>query len=118
MVFSYHQVKEHPKRLLAMTGLRHAAFPQLLPHFQYAWAQYVQQHSMDRDDRQRQYGAGRAESTLVHTEDQRLCILYDVKVYPRQEMLAFAFGMVQRTAHAWMQLLSAVLQKALDHGGF
>ena len=118
MVFSYHQVKEHPKLWLAMTGLSHAEFQQLLPHFQYAWDQYVQQHDVDRDDRQRQYGAGRSESTLVHIEDKLLFILYYVKVYPLQEMLAFEFGMVQSTANEWIQLLSAVLKKALDHGGY
>ena len=117
-MFSYHQVKEHPKLLLAMTGLRHAACHQLLPHFQYAWNQYVQQHYVDRDNRQRQYGAGRSESTLVHIEDKLLFILYSVKVYPLQEILAFEFGMVQSTANAWIQLLSAVLKKALDHGGY
>jgi hypothetical protein len=118
MVFSYHQVKEHPKLWLAMTGLSHTEFHQLLPHFQYAWDQYVQQHYVDRDDRQRQYGAGRSESTLVHIEDKLLFILYYVKVYPLQEILAFEFGMVQSTANAWIQLLSAVLKKALDHGGY
>src|SRR5262249_8484933 len=91
MVFSYPQVKEHPKLLLAMTALSHAEFHQWLPHFQYAWDQYVQQHYVDRDDRQRQYGAGRSEATLVHIEDKLLFILYDVKVYPLQEMLAFEF---------------------------
>jgi hypothetical protein len=117
-VFSYHQVKEHPKLLLAMTGLSHAEFHQLLPHFQYAWDQYVQQYYVDRDNRQRQYGAGRSESTLVHIEDKLLFILYYVKVYPLQEILAFAFGMVQSTANEWIQLLSVVLKKALDHGGY
>ena len=117
-MFSYHQIKEHPKLLLAMTALSHAEFHQLLPHFQYAWDQYVHQHYVDREDRQRQYGAGRAESTLVHIEDKLLFILYDVKIYPLQEMLAFAFGMVQSTANAWIQLLSAVLTKALDQGGY
>jgi len=33
-------------------------------------------------------------------------------------MLAFAFGMVQSTANEWIPLLSAVLKKALDHGGY
>ena len=37
MMFFYHQVKEHPKLFLAMTGLTHAEFAQLLPHFQSAW---------------------------------------------------------------------------------
>jgi hypothetical protein len=52
-----------------MTGLTRTEFLQLLSHFQYAWEQYVQQHYIDRDDRQRQYGAGRSEATLVTLED-------------------------------------------------
>jgi DDE superfamily endonuclease len=117
-VFSYHKVKEHPKLLLAMTGLSYAECHQLLPHFQYAWDPYVTQHYVDRDDRQRQYGAGRSESTLVSLEDKLLFILYYVKVYPLQEMLAFAFGMGQSTANEWIQLLSEVWKKALDHGEY
>jgi hypothetical protein len=74
MVFSYHQVKEHPKLLLAMAGLTHTEFAQLLPHFQYAWDQYVKQHYIDRDNRQRQYGGGRSELTLVNLEDKLLFI--------------------------------------------
>src|SRR5262247_224930 len=101
-----------------MTGLSHAEFHQLLPHFQYAWDQYVQQYYVEQDNHQRQYNAGRSESTLVHIEDKLLFILYDVKVYPIQEILAFEFGMVQSTANAWIQLLSAILKKALDQGGY
>jgi len=118
MVFSYHQVQEHPKLLLAMTGLTRAEFYQLLPHFQYAWDQYVQQHYVEREDRQRQYGAGRSETTLVTLEDKLLFILYYVKVYPLQEILAFEFGMVQSTANEWIHILSEILKKALDHGGY
>src|SRR5437879_13260745 len=61
MMFSYHQVKERPKLLLAMTGLNHAEFAQLLPHFQSALDQYVQHNYIDRDNRQRQYGGGQPE---------------------------------------------------------
>jgi len=118
MVFSYQQVQEHPKLLLAMTSLTHAEFQQLLSHFQYAWDQYVQQHYVDRDDRQRRYGAGRSEATLVTLEDKLLFILYYIKVYPLQEILAFEFGMVQSTANEWIHILSEVLKKALDHGGY
>jgi len=99
MVFSYPKVKEHPKLLLAMTGLSYAEFHQLLPHFQYAWDPYMTQHSIDRDNRQRQYGAGRSASTVVSIEDKLLFILYYVKIDPLQEILAFEFGMVQRTAN-------------------
>ena len=118
MVFSYHQVKEHPKLFLAMTGLTNAEFHQLLPHFQYAWDQYVMQNYVDRDHRQRRYGAGRPEATLVSIEEKLLFILYYVKVYPLQEIIAFEFGMVQSTANEWIHILSEVLQKALAHGGY
>jgi Helix-turn-helix of DDE superfamily endonuclease len=118
MVFSYQQVQEHPKLLLAMTGLTRAEFHPLLPHFQHAWDQYVHQHYVDRDDRQRQYGAGRSEATFVTLEDKLLFILYYVKVYPLQEILACEFGMVQSTANEWIHILSEVLKKALDHGGY
>jgi hypothetical protein len=39
-------------------------------------------------------------------------------VYPLQEMLACEFGMVQSTANEWIHILSEVLKKALDHGGY
>ena len=117
-MFSYHQVQEHPKLFLAMTGLTQAEFDPLLQHFQCAWDQYVQQNYVDRDDRQRQYGGGRSELTLVNIEDKLLFILYYVKVYPLQEILAFEFGMVQSTANEWIHMLSAILKTALDHGGY
>ena len=118
MTFSYNQVKEHPKLFLAMTGLTHAEFEQLLPHFQGALDQYVQENYIDRDKRQRQYGGGKPESTLITIEDKLLFILYYVKVYPLQAILAFEFDMVQSTANDWIHILSGVLQKALDHGGY
>jgi hypothetical protein len=117
-VFSYHQVKEHPKLMLAMTSLTHTEFEPLLPHFQYAWDQYVKHNDIDRDNRQRQYGGGRSEVTLINIEDQLLFIVYAVKVYPLQEILACEFGMVQSTAHEWIHLRSEVWKKALEHGGY
>ena len=80
MLFSYYQIKEHPKLLLAMTGLSHTAFAQLLRHFQYTWDQYVQNNYIARDKRQHQYGAGRAEPTLGNIEDKLLFILYYLKL--------------------------------------
>src|SRR5205809_6437606 len=101
-----------------MTRQTPAEFDPLLQHLQCAWDQYVQQNYVDRDDRQRQYGGGRSELTLVNIEDKLLFILYYVKVYPLQEILAFEFGMGQSTANEWIQILSDVLKKALDHGEY
>ena len=117
-MFAYAQVRERPKLFLAMTGLTQAEFEQLLLPFHTAWEAYVKQAYVDREGRQRQYGGGKPEATLVAIEDKLLFILYYVKVYPLQEILAFEFGMVQSTAHEWIHILSEVLKKALDAGGY
>lgn len=117
MIFAYDQVKERPKLLRAMTGLTQAEFEQLLPGFHKAWEAYVQQAYIDREGRQRQYGGGKPEATLMAIEDKLLFILYYVKAYPLQEILAFEFGMGQSTAHEWIHMLSHVLKKVLDDEG-
>ena len=112
-MFAYDQVKERPKLLRAMTSLTQEEFEQLLPSFHKAWETYVQQAYVDREGRQRQYGGGKPEETLVTFEDKLLFILYYVKVYPLQEILAFEFGMGQSTANEWIHILSDVLKKVL-----
>jgi hypothetical protein len=77
----------------------------------------VQRASIDHEGRQRQYGGGRCEATLTHIEDKLLFILYDMKIYPLQAILAFECGMAQSTAKVWMHLLSEILQQALAIGG-
>lgn len=118
MRFSYDEVKEHAKLLLVMTGLTQSEFEQLLPDFHQAWDEYVKEVYIDREGRQRQYGGGKPESTLVGMEDKLLFILYYVKVYPLQEILAFEFGMGQSSANEWIHILSGVLKKALAYGGY
>ena len=107
-MFAYDQVKERPKLLLAMTGLIQAEFEQLLLPFQTAWDAYVKQAYVDREGRQRQYGGGKPEATLVSIEDKLLFILYYVKVYPLQELLAFEFGIDRKST----RLNSSHIQKS------
>ena len=78
----------------------------------------MQDAYIERKDRQRQYGGGQPEATLVALEEKLLFILYYVKVYPLQEILAFECGMAHSTANEWIHILSGVLQKALDRGGY
>lgn len=116
-MFSYDRVKDNSRLFLAMTGFARTEFEQLLPDFQKSWDEYVKEIYIERENRQRQYGGGQSESTLVSIEDKVLFILYYVKVYPLQKILAFEFGMAQSTANEWIQILSGVLKKALDFGG-
>lgn len=117
-MFSYHSVKEHPKLLLAMTGVTKEEFDTVLVTFAQVWAAYMQQEHVNRPTRQRKYGAGQQVTTLVAIEDKLLFILYYLKVYPLQEILAFEFGMAQSTANEWIHLLTPLLQETLDRGGY
>ena len=117
MILADNHIKARPQLLRAMTSLTQDECDQVLLHFPHAWNQFVRQKYGDRANRQRQYGGGRSEEPVVPLEEKLLFSLYYMKVYPRQEVLAFEFGRVPRTAHAWIHLLSAVWTQALDQGG-
>jgi hypothetical protein len=117
-MFSYAVVKTNPQLLLAMTSLTQEEFEMFLPYFQSAWDDYVRRTYIEREGRQRQYGGGQQQSTLVAIEDKLLFILYYLKVYPLQEILAFEFGMTQSTANTWIHILSSVVQQALATAGY
>ena len=115
-MLAYNNIKQHPELLLAMTSLRQAEFEQLIPQFQQAWDEYVKKEYIDRPDRQRGYGGGNSESNLNSIEDKLLFILYYLKAYPLQEIIAYEFGMTQSTANTWIHLLTRILKNALDIG--
>ena len=116
-MFADEHVKERPTLFLAMTGLTQAEFEHFLPDFQKAWEAYVRQTYIERVGRQRHYGGGKPETPLVPIADKLLFILYYLKVYPLQEILAFEFGMSQSSANDWIHILSGVLKTALAQGG-
>jgi hypothetical protein len=117
-MFSYHAVKDRPTLLLAMTSLYQPEFESLLATFQPVWDAYVQQTYHQRPNRERRFGGGQQATTLVAIEDKLLFIVYYLKAYPLQEILAFEFGMTQGTANEWIQILTPILQETLDRGGF
>jgi hypothetical protein len=118
MIMSYDAVKDRPALLLAMTSFTQPEFEALLVTFQQVWDAYLQSPEHHQGLHLRCLGGGRKGTTLVNGEDKLLFILYYVKTYPLQEILAFEFGMAQSTANEWIHRLSPVLQEALDRGGF
>jgi hypothetical protein len=118
MIISYDVVKDRPAVLLAMTSFTQPEFEALLATFQQVWEAYVRSPAHHKGDHRRRPGGGQQVSTLVKGEDKLLFILYYLKTYPLQEILAFEFGMAQSTANEWIHILSPLLQEALDRGGF
>ena len=64
-MFSYDEIKQYPKLLLAMTSLNQTEFEQLLPYFKKSWDEYVLSNYIEREDREREYGGGRDDVTIL-----------------------------------------------------
>jgi hypothetical protein len=118
MIISYDAVKDRPALLRAMTSFTQPEFEALLVTFQQVWEASVRSSAHHKGEHRRRPGGGQQVSTLVNGEDQLLFILYDLKTYPLQEILAFEVGMAQSTANEWIHVLSPILHDALDRGGF
>lgn len=108
-MLSYSILKDKPKVLLAFTSLTISEFQELLVAFE----KVSQQDSLcDKTARKRASGGGRKPIMNV-VADQLLFILFYMKTYPLQEVMAFLFSMSQAQTNAWIHRLSKILQKAL-----
>lgn len=111
-MFTYDAVKDNPRLFKTMTSLTQEEFEKLLIPFQSAWESSSKVVFPSDQESQSQDGSGR-KPALEKIADKLLFILYYVKVYPLQEILAFEFGMSQGQACYWIHLLSGVLEQAL-----
>jgi len=108
-MLSYDILKDKPKVILAFTSLTVSEFENLLAAFE----QVSQQESKPiKAERQRAPGGGR-KPKMVEYADQLLFILFYVKTYPLQEVMAFLFSMSQAQTNEWIHRLAKLLQKAL-----
>lgn len=114
-MLSYDQMKDNPKVLLAFTGHTQAEFDEILGAFIKASYQ-LEQKRRAKQKRKRRPGGGR-KAQLKTKADQLLFILFYLKTYPTQEVLAFLFGMSQGQANEWIHRLAKVLKRALDDIG-
>ncbi|MBK9040655.1 MAG: transposase family protein [Bdellovibrionales bacterium] len=92
MILNYDDVKEKPETLRAMTSLNRDEFELLCLSFSQAWEEETQ--SCQRDP-----SKGGRKPILTKHEDRLLFILFYLKTYPLQEVLAHLFGMSQGQAH-------------------
>jgi len=97
------------------TGLNLAAFYELLPSFERAYAADLDKRDKERTSkRQRERGGGR-NGALPQLEDKLLFILFYFKVYPVQELQGYIFGMGQTQAGQWIHRLTPILNLALGY---
>lgn len=107
-ILTYEDVKGKPKALQSMTSLTREEFEALLPHFEQAWEE--QQEAEGYDPRK-----GGRKPALQGNEERLFFVLFYLKTYPLQEVLAHLFGLGQGTANQWVHRLSTVLKRALSN---
>jgi hypothetical protein len=114
-MLSYAKIKNRPRILKSFTGLTLQAFTELLPTFNQAYQQDLEQRDAQRPiPRQRRRGGGR-KSALFTIEDKLVFILFYFKLYPIQEVMGYLFGFNQSQANEWIHRLTPVLNAALGY---
>jgi hypothetical protein len=114
-ILSCEGVINKPEVFLAMTSLTKEEFEDLCNVFENAWDEYVNNTSQEKDINDGSRGGRKA--TLTKIEDKLFFILFYLKTYPLQEIIAHLFGMSQSQANYWIHLLSEILKVALDRKG-
>jgi len=114
-MISYEGLKERPALFKSVTGLTIAAFGELLPAFQRAYEDDLDQRDTQREHpRQRGRGGGR-KGALLSLEDKLMFILFYFRVYPVQVLQGYLFNMGQPQANEWIHRLTPVLNQALGY---
>jgi len=113
-VLSYRHLQDNPRAFRTFTSLDPSEFATLLPSFEKAWNDYIDNNHIKKKRRKRRFGGGR-KAHLASIEDKLLFILIYFKIYPLQEVMASMFAMSQGRVNEWIHKLSAVLQDALGH---
>jgi hypothetical protein len=111
-MLSHAKLQNKPRIFRSLMGLSLSEFEQLLPSFEQAWQDYLDQEYIHRDDRKRRYGGGR-KAELRESRDKLLFILFYFRQYPTQEVQGFLFGIGQPQANEWVHRLTRVLNQAL-----
>lgn len=106
-ILSFNSVKDKKSTFIAMTSLHVEEFEKLLVYFELALAEY-------RDEKGYNPEKGGRKPILKDEREMLFFILFYLKTYPLQEVIAHLFGMSQGQANYWIHELSIVLTKALE----
>jgi len=107
MILTYDSVKGKPDTLRAMTSLNRNEFELLCLSFSQVLEEETQQSKRD-------VSQGGRKPILNKNEDRLLFILFYLKTYPLQEVLAHLFGMSQGLANFLIDQFGRILRETLN----
>ncbi len=102
---NYEDVKDKPVILKAMTSLTRGEFEDL----HHVFEEILSDHESPKDPTK-----GGRKPILKDSREKLFFILFYMKNYPLQEVIAYLFEMSQSRANEWIHILTPLLQKALD----
>jgi len=117
MILLYENIKNRPSEILSLTGLTKAGFDSLLPLFEKAEEEYLRETYIKGKERERAPGGGR-KPKLGTAAERLFFILFYLKTYPLQQVIAVLFGMSLSQTNTWIHRLSEVLKRALGGGSY
>lgn len=94
-----------------MTSLTREEFESLAKDFATAWEKKQKEEGRDP-------AKGGRKPTLEKNEEKLFFVLFYLKTYPLQEVMAHLFGLSQGATNQWVHRLSTVLKKALSEGEY
>jgi hypothetical protein len=116
MIF-YETTIKNPSAMISMTGLTKSEFDSLLPVFEKAEKDYVMEVHDKNKKRKRMPGGGR-KPKLQSVGERLFFILFYLKTYPLQQVIAVCFGLSLSQSNYWIHRLSDILKRALGKGSY
>jgi hypothetical protein len=113
----YHDVVGRANEVLALTSLTEEEFAQLIPAFEQAFQERMQDYRLDGKERLGRGYVSYGNSPLPTPEDRLFFILVYLKTNPLQVVHGRMFGFPQNKANQWIHTLLPSLQYALHHQG-
>ena len=110
-MFSCNSAIINEKTFISLTSLTVSEFKDLCKTFSQQWEKYTNQESRDPK-------SGGRPPSLKTIEDRLFFILYYLKTYPLQEVIAYSFGISQGTANVLIHQLSHILKLTLAELGY
>jgi hypothetical protein len=110
-MFSFQTAKADDNRFIALTSLTVKEFYEVLPIFS--------RHMFDfTKEKIRVSSVGGRPQAIKKVEDRLLFILFYLKTYPLQEVMAYSFGISQGTANVLIHKYSDILRLTLKEMGY
>jgi Helix-turn-helix of DDE superfamily endonuclease len=113
----YHEIAQDERKVLALTSFTPREFAELLPIFTTCFSEYLEDQTVEGDERVGRGYIAYRNSPLPTMEDKLLFILVYLKQAPTQEVQGCLFGLRQSHANTWIHLLHPVVNQALARLG-